>query len=349
MPAAAGLTIALRPAAVPLPASFNMGAARHPDGTTITADGRSLRKNDRPWTPVMGEFHFARYPASEWREELLKLKAGGIDVVATYVFWIHHEESEGSGLERVPRAAPLRRDHPGGGLAGDRALRSLVPRGSAQRWSARLAAAATLGGGGLHEVRSDHPRYLGKVRILYAEIARQLQGLLWKDGGPVVGVQLENEYSGPAQHLLTLKRLAREAGLDVPLYTRTGWPELQTPMHSARSSRSMVSTPKASGTAKSLRCPDSIGRVSTSRGCVPMPTSPTRCSGAATPGMSGRRPLSLSYLRDRCGMMSSYHRRIHMDPADVEATTLVKLGSGGNSLAITCTTGARIRRAGSPR
>jgi len=231
MPAAAGLTIALRPAAVPLPASFNMGAVNHPDGTTIAADGRSLRRNDRPWTPVMGEFHYARYPANEWREELLKLKAGGIDIVAAYVFWIHHEESEGQwdwsgcrelrrfvatiqavGLQAIVRCGPWCHGEVRNGGLPDWLLQ--------QPWV----------GVGLHEVRSDHPRYMGKVRILYAEIARQLQGLLWKDGGPVVGVQLENEYSGPAQHLLTLKRLAREAGLDVPLYTRTGWPELQTPM-----------------------------------------------------------------------------------------------------------------------
>ena len=43
----------------------------------------------------MGEFHFSRYPENEWREELLKMKAGGIDIVSTYVFWIHHEEVEG--------------------------------------------------------------------------------------------------------------------------------------------------------------------------------------------------------------------------------------------------------------
>jgi len=80
------------------------------------------------------------------------------------------------------------------------------------------------------QVRTDDERYLAKVRVLYAQIAAQLKGLLWKEGGPVVGVQLDNEYGGPAQHLLSLKRLAREAGLDTPLYTRTGWPELATPM-----------------------------------------------------------------------------------------------------------------------
>ena len=45
--------------------------------------------------PVMGEFHFTRYPQDEWRDALLKMKAGGIDIVATYVFWIHHEEVRG--------------------------------------------------------------------------------------------------------------------------------------------------------------------------------------------------------------------------------------------------------------
>ena len=72
-----------------------MGAARAPDGSTITIDSKSLQLDGQPWTPVMGEFHYSRYPANEWREELLKMKAGGISIVSTYVFWIHHEEVEG--------------------------------------------------------------------------------------------------------------------------------------------------------------------------------------------------------------------------------------------------------------
>ena len=80
------------------------------------------------------------------------------------------------------------------------------------------------------KLRTDDMNYLAKTRILYGQIAAQLKGLLWKDGGPVIGIQFENEYWGPAQHLLTLKQIAREAGLDVPLYTRTGWPLLSTPM-----------------------------------------------------------------------------------------------------------------------
>lgn len=43
-------------------------------------------RNGQPWTPVMGEFHFLRYPADLWETELFKMKAGGVSIVATYLF-----------------------------------------------------------------------------------------------------------------------------------------------------------------------------------------------------------------------------------------------------------------------
>ena len=47
-----------------------------------------------PILPVMGEFHFSRYPKEEWESALYNMKCGGIEIVATYVFWIHHEEAK---------------------------------------------------------------------------------------------------------------------------------------------------------------------------------------------------------------------------------------------------------------
>ena len=54
-----------------------------------------LLKDNKPWFPVMGEFHYSRYREDLWEESLRKMKAGGVTVVATYAFWIHHEEEEG--------------------------------------------------------------------------------------------------------------------------------------------------------------------------------------------------------------------------------------------------------------
>ena len=54
-----------------------------------------LRMNQKPWFPIMGEFHYSRYQDEFWEEELRKIQAGGVKIVSTYVIWIHHEEEEG--------------------------------------------------------------------------------------------------------------------------------------------------------------------------------------------------------------------------------------------------------------
>ena len=203
---------------------FHLGTAKNPSGSVIGVDSTSLRLDGARWMPVMGELHYARVPAAAWRESLLKLKAGGITLVSTYVFWIHHEETEGawdwSGDRDLRRFVTL---------AGELGLKVVVRLGPWCHGEVR--------NGGLPDwvqampdARTDSPAYLAKVRPLFAAIAAQLDGLLWKQGGPVVAFQIENEYSGRAEHLLTLKKLAREAGLDAPLYTRTGWPDLATPL-----------------------------------------------------------------------------------------------------------------------
>jgi beta-galactosidase len=198
---------------------------KDPAGVAIGVNSRYLTMGGRPWFPVMGEFHFGRYPRAQWDEELLKMQAGGITIVSTYIFWIYHEETEGKF-----------------DWSGDRDLRAFVQLCAKHGLACypRLGpwAHGEVRNGGLPDwllakcgpdVRQDKEPYLTYVRSYYTEIAAQLHGLLWKDGGPVVGLQLDNELRNNPQHLLTLKRLARAAGLDVPLYTMTGWDRAQIP------------------------------------------------------------------------------------------------------------------------
>ena len=59
-----------------------------------------------------------------------------------------------------------------------------------------------------------------------------MKGLLYKDGGPVIALQLENEYVKPGQiisHLTTLKRMAVDIGFDVPVYSMTHWMDSEYP------------------------------------------------------------------------------------------------------------------------
>lgn len=321
---AAPLTVVVKTPPVAQADGFHLGTASRPDGATLTVDSNSLRLNGKPWVPAMGEFHYTRYPATEWREELLKMKAGGIDVVATYVFWIHHEEEEGKFIWSQDR--DLRTFVK---LCGELGLKAVVRCGPWCHGEVR--------NGGLPEwlvkkgwpLRSEDPKFLSKVNVFYAQIAEQLRGLLWKDGGPVIAIQLDNEYGGPAEYLLALKRLARDVGLDVPFYTRTGWPALKTPMpfgeivplYGAYAEgfwdRELTSMPGRYWAAfrfSTLRVDENIANEQLGR------------RDAQDDPDVARYPYLTCEVGG--GMMSSYHRRILIDPADVESTVLVKLGSG---------------------
>ncbi len=215
--------------AIPEPHNLpiNMGG-KSANGHDIGVNSRYLTMDGKPWLPVMGEFHFSRYPEKYWEEELLKMKAVGIQIVATYVFWIHHEEIEGefdwSGQRNLRQFVELCTKH---------ALLVFVRTGPCAHGEVR--------NGGLPDwllmkgpVRRNTPEYLEYVRRYYCEIGRQLRGILWKEGGPVVAIQLENEYyvrspDAGAAHVSELKRIAPECGLDAPLFTVTGWGDPEFP------------------------------------------------------------------------------------------------------------------------
>ena len=75
--------------------TFRFGTSTNPDGITFEVDRRGFIIGGKHVLPVMGEIHYSRVPEHEWRREIQKMRAGGITIIATYVFWIHHEEEEG--------------------------------------------------------------------------------------------------------------------------------------------------------------------------------------------------------------------------------------------------------------
>ena len=65
----------------PTPPLFKFGTNVTPDGRTFQVDGKGFIDNGQYVLPVMGEIHYCRVPESEWKREVLKMKAGGIDKV----------------------------------------------------------------------------------------------------------------------------------------------------------------------------------------------------------------------------------------------------------------------------
>ena len=88
-------TITLTPSTVPLLSGhLNLGGV-NPRGKTIEVTSYYLLRDGIACIPVMSEFHYSRYAADQWEDAILKIKAGGITILATYIFWIHVEEDEG--------------------------------------------------------------------------------------------------------------------------------------------------------------------------------------------------------------------------------------------------------------
>ncbi len=232
----------------------------NPAGEQIAFNSYYMSVNDKPVIPIMGEFHYSRYPHRQWEEQIRKMKAGGITVVATYVFWNIHEEEEGVF-----------------NWTGDRDLRHFIELCRKNHVQALVRIGPFCHGeirnGGFPdwlfakplEVRSNDINCLKYVERLYREIGKQLEGLYYKNDGPIIGIQIENEHQHSAApwaitypgapkdhtsatydasitmvgvsvqdqtisradlgnlHMRTLKQMAVEAGMITPLYTATGW------------------------------------------------------------------------------------------------------------------------------
>lgn len=193
------------------------------------AKGQEIRINNLYWEeagkpkfPVMGEFHYNRMDERYWRESLMKMKASGIDIVSTYSLWVLHEEFEGrqdwSGRNNLRKFVELCKEiglkvhlRPGPYCNAE------IRNGGFPDW---IEFNKNL------KPRTNDPLYLEYVKYWYQSLFNQVKGLLYKDGGPIVAIQLENEYVTEGMvvpHLTALKKIAVEAGFDLPVYSMTHW------------------------------------------------------------------------------------------------------------------------------
>lgn len=199
-----------------------------PVGKEIRINNLYLEEGGIPQLPVMGEIHYNRMDSRYWRDALLKMKASGIDIVATYCIWSLHEEFEGElsweGHLNLRRFIELCKEldmkvH----LRFGPYCNAEIKNGGLPDWIVNNKNLIT---------RSNDPLYLEYTRRWYQAVYDQVKGLLWKDGGPVMALQLENEYVRPGMivsHLLNLKKMAVEIGFDVPLYSMTHWMDSEYP------------------------------------------------------------------------------------------------------------------------
>ena len=77
------------------PCPIKMGG-KNANGQMLSIGNYYLSLNGKPFFGICGEAHFSRMNRELWEDEIIKMKAGGLNIIATYIFWIHHEEIEGT-------------------------------------------------------------------------------------------------------------------------------------------------------------------------------------------------------------------------------------------------------------
>ncbi|PHV71978.1 beta-galactosidase [Sporanaerobium hydrogeniformans] len=218
---------------------------KSPVGGELGFTNYYMQKNGKPYYGVCGEFHFTRCDVSYWRDELLKMKEAKINIVSTYIFWNHHEEKEGdfcfSGRRDLRRFIKL---------CQEIGLYVIVRIGPFDHGEVRNGGLPDWLYGKPFEVRETNEGFLYYVKRLFEQLALQMKGLYFKDGGPIIAAQIDNEYEHSAapwevttgvanewvslghegnNYMYAIQKLAIEAGIVVPFYTCTAWGGAATP------------------------------------------------------------------------------------------------------------------------
>jgi len=193
-----------------------------PAGREIEVNSLYMTIGGKPVLPIMGEMHFSQINHEQWEDYLLKMKACGVNIIAFYLFWNQHEEIEGQfdwdddkdvrsfielckkhDLYVFPRIGPW--------------VHGEARHGGTPDWILTK---------NYIKNRSNDPVYQSYVKRYFTEMAAQMSGLTYEEGGPIIGLQLDNEYQHHQEgeaHIMWLKNTIKDLGLKVPLFTVTAW------------------------------------------------------------------------------------------------------------------------------
>jgi hypothetical protein len=210
---------------VALPAS-----AQVPDGRRHRFElaGRQFLLDSQPFQIHSGEMHPARIPAEYWRHRILMAKAMGLNTIAVYLMW--------NALESEPGVFDLK--------TGNRDFVRFIELCQQEgmwvylRPGPYVCAEWDFGGLPPYLLRQpdirvrtwSDPHYTQAVRRYLDAIAPAIATLMASRGGPILMMQIENEYASFGHDLGYLEQLRtmwRERGIDGPFSISDGLAQIQ--------------------------------------------------------------------------------------------------------------------------
>jgi beta-galactosidase len=203
--------------------AVSVGAPAQAPHTFAVANGQ-FQLDGKPYQILSGEMHYPRVPRAYWHDRFRKARAMGLNTITTYVFWNLHEPRPGvydfSGQNDI--AEYIRE-------AQQEGLNVILRPGPyvCAEWDLGGYPSWLLKDHSL-VLRSTDPKYTAAVHRWFARLAQEVAPLLLKNGGPIIAIQVENEYGSFGDdhaYMEGVKSDLLKTGLAAPetlLYTADG-------------------------------------------------------------------------------------------------------------------------------
>ena len=178
--------------------------------------------NGKPFVVKAAEVHYPRIPRPYWEHRIKMCKALGMNTLCLYVFWNIHEQKEGvynfSGQNDVAEFCRLAQKNgmyvivrPGPYVCAEWEMGGL-PWWLLKKKDIRL--------------RERDPYFLERVRLFEKEVGKQLASLTIENGGPIIMVQVENEYGSYGEdkpYVSEIRDIVRQSGFDKVALFQCDW------------------------------------------------------------------------------------------------------------------------------
>jgi len=191
---------------------------------TFAVGNGQFQFDGKSYQILSGEMHYPRVPRAYWRDRFQKARAMGLNTITTYVFWNLHEPRPGvydfAGQNDI--AEYIRE-------AQQEGLNVILRPGPyvCAEWDLGGYPSWLLKDRNL-TLRSTDPKYIAAMNEWFARLAKELSPLLLHNGGPIIAIQVENEYGSfgdDRAYMAAVKDALLKSGLaaaDTLLYTADG-------------------------------------------------------------------------------------------------------------------------------
>lgn len=187
-------------------------------GEDFTVGEGTFLLDGEPFVVKAAELHYPRIPRPYWEHRIKMCKALGMNTICMYIFWNFHEQEEGvfdfSGQADIAEFCRIAQDNgmyvivrPGPYVCAEWEM------GGLPWWLLKKKDIS---------LRERDPYFMERVRIFEQEVGKQLAPLTISNGGPIIMVQVENEYGSygvDKEYVSEIRDILRESGFsDVTLF-----------------------------------------------------------------------------------------------------------------------------------